>query len=206
MAFDNKPNLTNEQFDQKNYNILYLCGQNIIKSGGSIDSYSGFKSSGVTILNTGLVSSSLQIGCNAKANGIASISIGAASCSNGVTSISIGCKACSLGSSSIAIGNNSISNINNGIAIGNSISNGIYGISIGNGNVRCDGGIAIGNNVVADSLCSGVIGTNIINNSGCSIGFGWYNGGLGLEKPSIFFSNETSYFYGCGNQLVGFGK
>ena len=39
MAFDNKPNLSNEQFDQKNYNTLYLCGQNIIKSGGLIDSF-----------------------------------------------------------------------------------------------------------------------------------------------------------------------
>lgn len=206
MGFDNKPNLSNEQFDQKNNNILYLCGQNIIKCGGSIDSYSGFKSSGVTILNTGLVSSSLQIGCNAKANGIASISIGAASCSNGVTSISIGCNTCSLGTSSIAIGSNSKANSANSVVFGNSISNGIYGISIGNGNVCCNGGIAIGDNVVSDSLCGVVIGTNIINNSGCSIGFGWYNGGLGLEKPSIIFSNETSYFYGCGNPLVGFGK
>lgn len=205
MAYDNKPNLSCLQFDQKNGDFLYLCGNNIITGGGTIDSYSGYKISGVTILNTGVSPSSLQIGCNSKALAIASTAVGVATCATGVASIAFGCRACSSGPSSIAIGNNSESHNIYSISIGNSISKGRCGVALGYAWACYDGSVAIGDRVIGNANYSSVIGTNISNSNECSFGLGWYDGGMGFENPTISFSNTSSYIYGCGAPKLGLG-
>jgi hypothetical protein len=206
MAYDNKPNINNFQFQQENGDCFYFKGSNNIISGGTISSNSGYKISGVTVFNTGLYSTSIQIGCNAIASGSNSTVVGTASKGLGQTSIAIGCKTCSDGNSSIAIGNNSKSSGLNSISIGCGDSIGNYSIGIGVTQNSGLNSIAMGYRVNSVGNCSYTFGNNISNSSGCTFGIGWYNGGMGYEAPTILFSDNKSYIYGCGNPFVGFGE
>lgn len=206
MAYDNKPNINNLQFQQENGDCFNFKGNNFITSGGTISSNSGYKISGVTVFNTGLYSTSVQIGCNAIALGTNSTVVGTASKSLGASSIAIGCKSCSDGNSSIAIGNQSKSSGLNSVSIGCGDSTGNYSIGIGVTQNSGLNSIAVGYRVNSVGNCSYTFGNNISNSSGCTFGIGWYNGGMGYEAPTILFSDNKSYIYGCGNPLVGFGE
>lgn len=141
MAYDNRPNLSCRQFDQRGTDYLYLGGHNCVcGTGGTISSNSGYGISGVTILSTGKQLHSLQIGCNTIASG-ASTAIGAAVHACGVATVSIGCGSCTRGNGSVALGSESKIFCNCGIAIGYNnvicaINSSIFG---GFGNTICSG-------------------------------------------------------------------
>lgn len=206
MAYDNRPNLNCKQFEQQGTDYLYLQGINCLCSGGTISSDTGYGISGVTVFTTGTVSSAVQIGCGAQATGIATTVVGTSACATGTTSIAIGCNANAYGSGSISLGTLSESNGNNSIAVGCSQAIGNCAIAIGEAVANGSGTLAVGDTVCASAECALVIGSFIDNGNRCSFGLGWYDGAIGLEVPSILFSNTTSYFYGCGDPKIGFGR
>lgn len=188
MAYDNRPNLNCRQFDQKGSDYLYLAGQNCICSGGTISSDNGYRVSGITVFDTGIVSSSIQIGCNAISSGIAATVIGTGALASGLTSVSIGCNAKACGNGSISIGTLSKSQALCGISIGcgsaaccdysvsiggNSISYGSGGIAVGKIAKAYENSVSIGNNSCATNINGIAVGENsiAINSSSIAIGY-----------------------------------
>jgi hypothetical protein len=188
MAYDNRPNLNCRQFDQKGSDYLFLAGQNCICSGGTISSDNGYQVSGITVFDTGMVSSSIQIGCNAISSGIAATVVGTGALASGLTSISIGCNSKSCGNGSISIGTVSNAHALCGISIGcggnaccdysisigaNSISYGSGGIAVGKITKSYENSISIGNNSCATNINGIAIGENsiAINSSSIAIGY-----------------------------------
>lgn len=117
MAYDNRPNLNTERFEQSSGDTLNLCGCTIIMTThGKISSNNGYQISGSTVFTargTGLPSS-IQIGHNAISTGNLSTTIGFGAQALAQSSIAIGC-----GNVSRAIGANIIGGYNNIICSGN---------------------------------------------------------------------------------------
>lgn len=201
MAYDNRPNLNCKQFDQKGSDHLYLAGYNCICSGGTISSNNGYQVSGVTVFDTGIVSSSIQIGCNAISSGIAATVIGTGALASGLTSISIGCNAKSCGNGSISIGTLSKSNALCSVSIGcGSIACNDCSISIGADGLSYGyGGIAIGNNSKAyqnsTSIGNASCATNV---AGIAIGLG----SISLNGSTIAIGNN-SFAYCPYSHVIG---
>lgn len=217
MGYDNKPNLSNKQFSQLSGDTLHLSGVNIIcrttgaVSGGIISSFTGYAISGCScsIFSTGIGLNAIKIGCNAIASAPATTVVGSSAVACAAAAISIGCNTISRGLGSIAIGtdtdvsgtcsiglgSDSSTTANNSIVIG--VSSGAAGNS----------SIAIGNSVLSNNCCGFTIGNWISNNYACSFGLGWYeyckDGVNSAHAPTILFSDNNSYFLGCGNPKIG---
>ena len=146
MAVDTKPNFSSNKFEQCTEDIMNLSGCTQVfgtfdvQPSGSIDSCSGYMVSGTTIFDTGVNINTLQIGCNAVANGICAIAIGANACVTQACSIAIGTNSQSQSSTSIAIGNNTKVSGNTSVHVG------VAGCSFGNGNA------ILGYNAIASGL------------------------------------------------------
>jgi len=140
LRFDNKPNLSNKQFEQNINDCLFLGGHNCICSGGTISSDTGYGISGVTIFNTGTQLNSLEIGCNTLANN-GSIAIGANAIASGISDISLGYNTTSEKNGSIAIGSQSNVYCDYSTIIGydNKIYSNYSNIFGGCGNIICSG-------------------------------------------------------------------
>lgn len=219
MGYDNRPNLNNKQFSQLSGDTIHLSGVNIIcrtagaNIGGIITSYSGYGISGCScsIFNTGIQLNAIKIGCNAIANAPASTVVGSSAIAYSAAAIAVGCNAIACGIGSIAIGTcTNVSGICS-IALGNtSITTADNSIAVGiSANVGGNSSIAIGNFVSSNNCCSFTIGNYISNNFACTFGLGWYeyckDGVNSAHAPTILFSDNNSYFLGCGNPKIGIG-
>lgn len=171
MAYDNRPNLSCRQFEQRGFDYLYLGGHNCIcGTGGTISSNSGYGISGVTILSTGKQLHTLQIGCNSVASG-ASTAIGAATHALGVATLAIGCGACAFRNNSIALGSQT-----------KACSN--YSISIGYDNISC----AENSNILGgcgNVICSASTGTVLIGFNNQTIASSSYSGHVIVPNLTI---------------------
>lgn len=199
MAYDNRPNLNCKQFDQRGSDYLYLAGYNCICSGGTISSNNGYQVSGITVFDTGVVSSSIQIGCNAVSSGVAATVVGTGALASGLTSISIGCNARACGNGSISIGTLSKSNNLCSISIGcGSISCNNYSIGIGADALSYGfGGIAIGNNSKAYQNSTSIGNSSCATNvAGIAIGLA----SISLNGSTIAIGNNA--FAYCSNSHV----
>ncbi len=190
MAYDNRPNLSCRQFEQRGFDYLYLGGHNCIcGTGGTISSNSGYGISGVTILSTGKQLHTLQIGCNSVASG-ASTAIGAATHALGVATLAIGCGACAFRNNSIALGSQTKACSNYSISIGYAnCVNSCYGTIIGGtfNSLNCGnnysiilGGCSIG--IPENSYCNTAIVPNLVI---------WETPSSGSVSDSVLVWNST---------------
>jgi uncharacterized delta-60 repeat protein len=166
MAYDNRPNLSCQRFDQKSCDTLYLQGTNCIcGSGGTISSNSGYRISGATFLSAGLGLNTTLIGCNAS-GGTAVTAIGAGVKAMGIASTSIGCGSCTYGTGSISVGSESKTFCN-------------YSTIVGCGNVTC----SVGANIFGgygNTICSGNTNVTLIGMNSCEIIANKYSGGSSI--------------------------
>jgi uncharacterized delta-60 repeat protein len=182
MAYDNRPNLSCQRFDQRSCDTLYLQGTNCVcGSGGTISSNSGYRISGMTFLNAGVVLNTVLIGCNAS-GGTAATSIGAGAKAMGTSSTSIGCGSCACGTGAVSIGSQSKTFCN-------------YGAVVGCGNISCSiGGSILGG--YGNIICSGNTNTTLIGAQNCILaGTGYTNM---VVVPNLVISTTPS---GSGNVL-----
>jgi hypothetical protein len=117
MRYDNRPNLSNQRFEQYTGDTLTLYGTNNFYGISGINSTHGYRISGVTFLNAGAQLNSILIGGGTQANSF-SIAIGADVDAMGMRSVSIGDYSCACGIESISIGYDSRAFCNCGIVIG----------------------------------------------------------------------------------------
>ncbi|MFA5366457.1 MAG: hypothetical protein WC333_00840 [Dehalococcoidia bacterium] len=155
MAYDNRPNLSCQRFDQFSGDTLYLKGTNcIVGAYGTISSNTGYRISGMTFLSAGVGLNTTLIGCNAS-GGTAATAIGAGVKAMGTASTSIGCGSCTYGTGSISIGSESKTFCN-------------YTAIVGCGNVSCSaGGNIFGG--YGNIICSGNTNTTLIGVNNCIV-------------------------------------
>jgi hypothetical protein len=166
MAYDNRPNLSSQRFEQLTGDTLYLKGTNCIyTSYGSISSDSGYRISGVTFVRAGVGLNTILIGCGAIGNTNAT-AVGASAKALGGSSIAVGCGSCAQGVESISIGPRTISYCPQSVAIG-----------CGNCSYSMNGNILGGYDNI---ICSGNTDITLIGVHNCTITTNRYSGGSSI--------------------------
>jgi hypothetical protein len=199
-------------------------GKFLICNDSTVDSYSGYQVSGITIFDAGNTINEIQIGCGASAVGTSSIAIGHLACAQSGYSVVIGYHSCASWNCDVAIGAQAHTTCCFAVAIGSGANNSGFGsVALGSGTAAaCDASIAIGYltnactpYAITMGYCSGIgnkcsytvaIGNRAgqYNSGNTQIAIGCYAGCCNLQYDQVAIGNTTGIKnYGIGQIAIG---